>query len=93
MSLRRLRIAEELAHLILERGAIPDVKKSSEGRCRDRDITTQKRKIEQALISGSTELLQIKRETEQQGRRLLGEVESALAVLAQARADQRAAAG
>jgi hypothetical protein len=59
----------------------------------DRDITIQKRKIEQDLIAGSTELLQIKRQTEHQGRRLLGEVESALAVLVQARADQRAAAG
>jgi DNA-binding helix-hairpin-helix protein with protein kinase domain len=59
----------------------------------DRDIASQKRKIEQALIAGSNELAQIKRHTEQQGIRLWGEVESALAVLAQARANQRAAAG
>jgi DNA-binding helix-hairpin-helix protein with protein kinase domain len=59
----------------------------------DRDIATQKRKIEQALIGGSNELAQIKRHAEQQGRRLRTEVESTLAVLAQARADQRAAGG
>jgi DNA-binding helix-hairpin-helix protein with protein kinase domain len=59
----------------------------------DRDIATQKRKIEQALITGSTELAQIKRHTEQQGLQLLREVEGALAVLGQVRANERAAAG
>jgi hypothetical protein len=59
----------------------------------DRDIATQKRKIEQALIAGSTELLQLKRRTEQQGTRLRLEVESTLAVLMQARANERAAQG
>jgi DNA-binding helix-hairpin-helix protein with protein kinase domain len=57
----------------------------------DRDIASQKRKIEQALIAGLNELAQIKRHTEQQGLRLRGEVESALSVLAPARANQRAA--
>jgi DNA-binding helix-hairpin-helix protein with protein kinase domain len=59
----------------------------------DRDIATQKRKIEQDLIAGSTALMQIRRQTEQQGRRLLGEVQNALAVLAQAKANLRAAEG
>jgi hypothetical protein len=59
----------------------------------DRDIATQKRKVEQALIAGSIELLQLKRQTEQQGTRLRLEVESALAALMQARANERAAAG
>ena len=59
----------------------------------DRDIATQKRKVEQALIAGLNELAQIKRHTEQQGLRLRGEVESALVVLAQARADERAVIG
>jgi hypothetical protein len=59
----------------------------------DRDIASQKRKIEQALIAGSNELAQMKRQTEQQSRRLLGEVEAALAGLAQARANDGAAAG
>src|SRR5262249_53727854 len=59
----------------------------------DRDIATKKRKIEKELIAGSNELLQAKRQIEQQIRRLLGEVESTLAVLAQARANQRAASG
>jgi DNA-binding helix-hairpin-helix protein with protein kinase domain len=59
----------------------------------DRDIATQKRKIEQALITGSNELAQIKRQTERQGRRLRLEVENALSVLMQARANQLAAAG
>ena len=59
----------------------------------DRDIATQKRKIERALIAGSHELAEIRRQTEQQGIRLRGEVESALATLAQARANQRAAEG
>jgi hypothetical protein len=59
----------------------------------DRDIATQKRKIEQDLIAGSNELAQIKRHTEQQGLRLRGEAETALAALAQARTDQRAVAG
>ena len=59
----------------------------------DRNIAVHKRKIEQALIAGSNELAQIKRHTEQQGIRLRAEAESALAVLAQARVDQRAAAG
>jgi DNA-binding helix-hairpin-helix protein with protein kinase domain len=57
----------------------------------DRDVASRKRKIEKDLIAGSTELAQIKRQTEQQGRRLHGEVVSALTVLAQARANQRAA--
>jgi DNA-binding helix-hairpin-helix protein with protein kinase domain len=59
----------------------------------DRDIATQKRKIEQDLMPGSNELAQIKRQVEQQVRRFLGEVESTLAALAQTRANQRAAAG
>ena len=59
----------------------------------DRDIATQKRKIEQALITGSNELAQIKRQTEQQGRRLRLEVENTLSVLMQARSNQLAAAG
>jgi DNA-binding helix-hairpin-helix protein with protein kinase domain len=59
----------------------------------DRDIAIQKQKIEQALITGATELLQIKRQTEQQGARLRGDVENSVAVLVQARANQRAAAG
>ena len=59
----------------------------------DRDIATQKRKIEQALVAGSNELAHIKRHTEQQGLRLLREIESSLAALAQARANDRAAAG
>jgi hypothetical protein len=59
----------------------------------DRDIATQKRKIEQALITGSNELAQIKRQTEQQGRRLQLEVENTLSVLMQARSNQLAAAG
>jgi hypothetical protein len=59
----------------------------------DRDIVTQKRKIEQALITGSNELAQIKRQTEQQGRRLRLEVENTLGVLMQARSNQLAAAG
>jgi len=58
----------------------------------DRDIAIQKRKIEQGLIAGSKELAQIKRHTGQEARRLLGEVEAALADFAQARTDQRAAA-
>jgi DNA-binding helix-hairpin-helix protein with protein kinase domain len=58
----------------------------------DRDIAIQKRKIEQDLIAGSTELVQIKRQTEQQGTRLRLEVESTLAALMQARANQRVAA-
>ena len=57
----------------------------------DRDIATQKKKIEQGLIAGSNDLAQIKRKTEQQGRRLHGEVVSALTLLAQARGNQRAA--
>jgi DNA-binding helix-hairpin-helix protein with protein kinase domain len=59
----------------------------------DRDIASQKSKIEQALITGSTELAQIKRQTEQQGRRLQVEVKCALSGLAQARANERAALG
>ena len=59
----------------------------------DRDITNQKRKIEQDLIAGTTELVQIKRQTEQQGTRLRLEVESALGFLMQARANERAASG
>ena len=59
----------------------------------DRDIATQKRKIEQALIAGSSELAQIKHQTEQQGRRLRPEVENTLDVLMQARSNQLAAAG
>jgi DNA-binding helix-hairpin-helix protein with protein kinase domain len=59
----------------------------------DRDIATQKRKIEQALIAGSNELAQIKRQTERQGRRLQLEVENTLSVLIQARSNQLAAAG
>jgi hypothetical protein len=59
----------------------------------DRDIATQKRKIEQALIAGSNELAQIKRQTEQQGRHLRLEVENTLSVLMQARSNQLAAAG
>jgi len=59
----------------------------------DRDIASHKRKIELALIAGSNELAQIKRHIEQQGLRLRREVESALAVLVQARVDQRAAVG
>jgi DNA-binding helix-hairpin-helix protein with protein kinase domain len=59
----------------------------------DRDIATQKRKIEQALITGSNELAQIKRQTEQQGRRLRLEVGNTLSVLVQARSNQLAAAG
>src|SRR5262249_52973271 len=58
----------------------------------DRDIATQKRKIEQTLIAGSNELAQIKRQIDQQDLRLRGEVESTLAVLMQARANERAAA-
>jgi DNA-binding helix-hairpin-helix protein with protein kinase domain len=59
----------------------------------DRDIASQKRKIEQALIAGSNELAQIKRHTEQQGRRLRLEVENTLRLLMQARSNQLAAAG
>jgi DNA-binding helix-hairpin-helix protein with protein kinase domain len=59
----------------------------------DRDIATQKRKIEHALIGGSTELLQIKRQTEQQSTRLRLEVESTLTVLMQARVNQLAVGG
>jgi DNA-binding helix-hairpin-helix protein with protein kinase domain len=59
----------------------------------DRDITTQRRKIEQALITGSNELAQIKRQAEQKGKRLRLEVENTLSVLMQARSNQLAAAG
>jgi DNA-binding helix-hairpin-helix protein with protein kinase domain len=57
----------------------------------DRDIASQKRKIEQALVAGSTDLSQLKRQTEQQGTRLRFEVESTLLSLMQARANERAA--
>jgi DNA-binding helix-hairpin-helix protein with protein kinase domain len=59
----------------------------------DRDIAAQKRKIEQALIAGSTELLQLKRQIEPLGTRLRLDIESALGLLMQARANRRAAAG
>ena len=59
----------------------------------DRDISIQKRKIERALIAGSTDLSQLKRQTEQQGTRLRLEVESTLGFLMQAKANERAASG
>src|SRR5215468_6493413 len=47
----------------------------------DREIAIQKQQIEQALITGSADLSQTKRHTEQQGARLLGDVQSAVVTL------------
>ena len=58
----------------------------------DRDILKDKGRLEQSLQAGATELLQTKRQIEKQHATLRRELEDALQRLAQARADQRAAA-